>query len=75
MEAPVPDAIRSAVWDGRDLAAVQMATYPLPRESGRPLAEVDADWNLAVHGVEVRVGDVITVFEDGGFTIDGPEPA
>jgi hypothetical protein len=69
------DQIRSAVWDGKDLAAVQMAAYPLPRVFGRPAAEVDADWNLTVHGAEVRVGDLITVTEDGQFTIDGPEPS
>lgn len=64
------DGERSAVWDGKDLAAVQMATFPLPRHHGRPAAEVDAGWNLTVHGVEVQVGDLITVTGDGQFTID-----
>jgi hypothetical protein len=61
---------RSAVWDGKDLAAVQMATFPLPRLFGRPAAEVDANWNLTIYGTPVQVGDLITVTGDGQFMID-----
>jgi hypothetical protein len=61
---------REAVWDGKHLAAVQMATFPLPRRNGRPAAEVDANWNLAICGITVQIGDLITVTQDGQFTID-----
>ena len=53
--------VRVARWDGRDLAAVQVATALLPRTEGRPAAEVDADWNLTVYGIAVALGAEVVV--------------
>lgn len=57
------DPVRVAVWDGKDLAAVQVATALLPRVHGRPAAEVDGpEWNrLTVCGTTVPHGYVVVV--------------
>lgn len=60
----------SVIWDGSDLAAIQILTHPLPRRQGRPAAEVDSDWNLRVLGSPVDVGQRVTV-TDGGALIIG----
>jgi hypothetical protein len=58
------------IWDGKDLAAIQMATAGIPREHGRPAAEVDAEWNLTVAGVPLWPGDAIEVSPAGEVTYD-----
>lgn len=67
---------RTVVWDGKDLAAIQVLTFGLPRVHGVPAAEVDAEWNLTVQGVPVLIGQDVTVWDDGtvevGF-LDGLE--
>lgn len=52
-------------WDGKNLAAVQMACVTVPRVHGRPCYEVDKDWNLTLAGSPVPVGAVITVTGNG----------
>jgi hypothetical protein len=55
--------VRVARWDGRDLAAIQVATALLPRVHGRPAAEVDGpEWGrLTVCGTTVPAGFVVVV--------------
>lgn len=55
---------RTARWDGKDFAAVQIATWPLARTSGRPAAEVTPEWDLFVNDEFVPTGSVITVTSD-----------
>jgi hypothetical protein len=61
---------RTVRWDGQDLAAVQIATWPLPRRSGRPAAEVTADWDLTINGRFIPTGSVITVTSDRQVRIE-----
>lgn len=61
---------RTAEWDGKDLAAVQVATARLPRVQGRPAAEVDKDWNLKLLGVPVELGTRISVSEAGSVLLN-----
>jgi len=58
-EAATPS--RSVTWDGKNLAAVQALAALLPRTEGRPVAEVDKDWNLTVAGIPVMIGATVTV--------------
>jgi hypothetical protein len=62
---------RTARWDGKDLAAVQIATWPLPRRNGRPAAEVTKDWDLFINGTFVPTGSLIVV-RDGKAEIGMP---
>jgi hypothetical protein len=66
-------------WDGKNLAAIQMATGWIPREHGRPTAEVDREWNLTLKvspfepdRVFVPVGSDIFVGEVGHISISAP---
>jgi hypothetical protein len=52
------------LWDGKNLAAVQMATCKARREHGRPAAEVDEAWNLTVNSMPVPVGSFIMTTDD-----------
>ena len=47
------------IWDGKNLAAIQMLTCKLSRKHGRPVAEVDRDWHLTVLGIPVPVGSSV----------------
>ena len=60
------DEISSAIWDGKDFAAIQMVTRRL-RDHGRPYAEVDKDWNLHLRGKFVPVGT--EVLSDGCYDL------
>jgi hypothetical protein len=53
-----------ALWDGKNLAAIQMATRRVKREHGRPAAEVDESWNLTINGDPVAVGSFIMTNDD-----------
>lgn len=55
-------------WDGKNLAAIQMAASRVPRVHGRPAAEVDADWHLTVCGFPLVPGDAIEVEPGGEIT-------
>jgi hypothetical protein len=57
--------VTSVVWDGKDLASVQMLTCKVPRREGRPAAEVDADWNLTVLDIPAAIGTTIFVTLEG----------
>jgi hypothetical protein len=57
------------IWDGKNLAAIQVATAIVPRFYGRPCAEVDPYWNLTLHGEPVEVGDTIMICEHGLVTV------
>jgi hypothetical protein len=59
------DGVVQATWDGKNFAVVQM--LPLPREDGRPYAEVDAHWNLTLKGIPVRPGAIITADPVSGY--------
>lgn len=60
-----PDTATTLVpWDGKDLAAVQIATFRLPRPFGAPAAQVDRDWDLTVNGMPVAVGQFIAITRD-----------
>lgn len=52
-------------WDGKDFASIQIETWNIPRDHGRPFAEVDRDWNLFLGGDLVPRGT--KVFPDGSY--------
>jgi hypothetical protein len=69
--------MKQAVWDGKDLAAIQMLGAESERRQGRPAVRVDADWNLSIVTeagllVSVPVGNVVAVDEDGCLTMSAP---
>jgi hypothetical protein len=64
------DGTVAGVWDGRNLAAVQIATAVVPRVHGRPCAEVDAEWNLTVAGVPVPAGAAIAITSAGVVRVE-----
>lgn len=69
-QVPEPELTkRTAVWDGKDLAAIQTATWLLPRIHGRPAAEVDPQWNLTINGMPMRISDRIVVVRTGDVTV------
>jgi hypothetical protein len=70
---PITSQERTATWDGKDFAAVQIATFWLPRVEGRPAAEVNKHWDLTILGTPVAVGTMITVtkFSDGRVNWEG----
>lgn len=55
--------------DGLDFAAVRALTSTLPRENGRPAAEVDAVWHLTIYNTPVYIGQEITLLPDGFIEI------
>jgi hypothetical protein len=65
------------LWNGKDFAAVQKATFHLPRVYGRPAAEVKKQsekerkngFELTIQGKEVPYGSKITI-HNGGVSID-----
>jgi len=63
------EPVRTAPWDGKNLAVIQMAR--IPHEHGRPPYDVriEADgWHLSVAGVPLLPGDAIEVSPSGEIT-------
>lgn len=55
------------IWDGKDFASIQIETWSIPRDHGRPYAEVDKDWNLTLGGRSVPIGTEI--LSDGCYDL------
>jgi hypothetical protein len=72
--------MKQAVWDGKDLAAIQMLGTEAERRHGMPAVRVDADWNLSIATeagvlVSVPIGHEVAVGERGHLTTSAPGEA
>jgi hypothetical protein len=73
------EAAPEVLWDGHDLASIQMLGMEVPRRHGIPAVQVDADWNLLVMTghvlVSVPVGWLVSVEDDhlAARPIGGPD--